>query len=134
MASPSMTRQTARQRVDTAQLDSESIRRVVRPLFRRRNDYGSKALNELPEELRRFGIVTVKDLRLLMKRHRRSLLLDEHVRMKRAEALYLAHEARFGGIDTFANTSWLAIRGLVRNAMELEFGEEAAVYVTGSPC
>ena len=129
-----MKRQTARQRVDTAQLDSESIRRVVRPLFRRRNDYGSKALNELPEELRRFGIVTVRDFRLLMKRHRRSLLLDENVRMKRAEALYLAHEARFGGIDTFANTSWLAIRGLVRSAMELEFGEEAAVYVTGSPC
>ena len=39
-----------------------------------------------------------------------------------------------GGIDTFANTSWLAIPGLVRSAMELEFGEEAAVYVTGSPC
>ncbi len=128
-----MKRQTARQRVDTAPLDSESIRRVVRPLFRRRNDYGSKALNELPEELRRFGIVTVRDFRLLMKRHRRSLLLDENVRMKRAEALYLAHEGRFGGIDTFANISWLSIPGLVRSAMELEFGEEAAIYVTDSP-
>ena len=133
VSSPQKKNQTARQRVDAAQLDPESIRRVVRPLFRRRNDYSSKTLDELGDELCKFGIATVKDLRLLMKRHRRSLLIEENMRMKRAEALYLAHEARFPGVDTFANKSWLAIPGLIRGALELEFGEEAAIYVADAP-
>jgi len=125
-----MKHQTARERMNSVPLDHKSIRRIVRPLFRRRNDYSLRTMERLPDELRRFGIMTAKDLRLLMKRHRRSLLLDENRRMSRAETLYLSREAGFGGVDTFAGKSWYAIPGLVRSAMELEFGEAAAVYVT----
>lgn len=50
--------------------------------------------------------------------------------MSRAEAVYLCREAGFGGIDTHSCKSWYAIPGLVRAAMELQFGEMAAVYAS----
>ena len=125
-----MKHMSAREKVDSAPLDAESIRRTVRPLFRRRNDYRVASFDELPAELSRFGITTVKDLRLLMKKHRRTLLTEESVKMGRAETLWLAGEGEFSGIDTLSGKSWFALPGLVRGAMELEFGEEAAVYVS----
>ena len=122
--------QKARQRAESALLDVNSIRKIVRSIFRRRNDYSLASIEELPAELRKFGITTNKDLRLLMKKHRRSLLIDENIQMSRAETLWLCHEEGFGGIDTLAGISWYAIPGLVRQAMELEFGEEAVVYAS----
>lgn len=124
-----MRHQRARAKADLASLDAKTIYKVVRSLFRRRNDYSQATLDELPSELGRFGILTVKDLRLLMKRHRRTLLKDEKIRMSRAETLWLTHEADSAGLDAFAGKSWYAVPGLVRQAMELEFGEEAVVYV-----
>ncbi|MGH8054576.1 MAG: hypothetical protein ACREP4_11730 [Stenotrophomonas sp.] len=124
-----MRHQGARAKADLALLDAKTIRAVVRPLFRRRNDYSQATLDELPSELGRFGILTIKDLRLLMKKHRRALLEDENIRMSRTETLWLNQEANFAGLDAFAGKSWLALPGLVRQAMELEFGEDAAVYV-----
>jgi len=64
-----------------------------------------------------------------MKKHRRSLLEEENIKMSHSETLWLRSEG-YVGIDTLARKSWLAVPGLVRQAMELEFGEEAVVYVT----
>lgn len=89
-------------------------------------------MDELPVELGKFGITTVKGLRLLMKRHRRSLLADENVRMSRAEIAWPSNEFGAAGIDAFAGKSWFAIPGLVRQALEQEFGEAAAVYAADS--
>ncbi len=125
-----MRHQGARAKAELASLDAEAIRTVVRPLFRRRNDYSEATLDELPAELRRFGILTVKDLRLLMKKHRRALLDDENVRMSRAETLWLNQEINLVGLDAFAGKSWFSFAGLVRQAMELEFGEDAVVHVS----
>jgi len=121
--------QGARAKVDLASLDAKRIHMVVRRLFRRRNDYSQATLDELPSELGAFGILTVKDLRLLMKKHRRSLLEDENTRLSRSEALWLSQEIDSAGLDAFAGKSWYAFPGLVRQAMELEFGEAAAVYL-----
>lgn len=125
----SMRHQNARAKADLASLDAKAIRAVVHPLFRRRNDYSEAALDELPAELSRFGILTVKNLRLLMKKHRRVLLNDESIRMSRAETLWLKQEINFAGLDAFAGKSWFSFAGLVRQAMELEFGEDAVVHV-----
>lgn len=125
-----MRHQSARELLDSAPLDSRSILKVVRPLFRRRNDYSQTTLDELPSELSRFGILTAKHLRLLMKKHRRALLVNEKIRMTRAEILWLHQEIGPVGLDMFSEKSWYAIPGLVRQAMELEFGEQAAIYVT----
>ena len=125
-----MRHQSTRQLAGSAPLNTRSILKVVRPLFRRRNDYSQATLDELPSELSRFGILTIKYLRLLMKKHRRALLVDEKIRMSRAETLWLHQEIGPLGLDMFSENSWYAIPGLVRQAMEFEFGEKAAIYVT----
>ena len=124
-----MRHRKSRDRVDGRELDSMIIRKVVLSLFHRRNDYGDASVSELIPELRKFGVTTQKKFRLLMKKHRRALHEDEGRRMQRAETSYLAKELGWLGIDVHANKSWCAIPGLVRQALELEYGEEAVVYV-----
>lgn len=58
-----------------------------------------------------------------MKRHRRSLLADEKIRMTRTWALGLRDAWRGAGVDAFSGTAWFSVPGLVREAMEREFGE-----------
>lgn len=123
-----MRHQGARRRAESALLEAKNIRTVVRALFRRSNDYGLATLGELPAELARFGMLTVKDLRILMNKHRHAVLIDENFRMSRAENLWLSQELGSAALMFFAGKSWLALPGLVRQAMELEFGKEAAVY------
>lgn len=120
-----MKRLNARARADLAPLTVDSIRKVVLSMYHRRHDYWTDAdIAELPPVLAVFNITTVKQLRLLMKRHRRALLLEERTRMSRAETLYLLAESYSAGIDIHANTSCYAIGGLVRISMEHEFGFE----------
>lgn len=119
---------TARTRIDNTAVSPELIRKIVLSLFRRRNDYGSGSISELLPELSKFGITTVKQFRLLMKKHRRALREEEEIKMLRAETVYLAKELDWEGLDIHANKSWFSILGLVRRAMELEFGMEASVY------
>lgn len=120
-----MKRLNARARADQAPLTVDSIRKVVLSMYHRRHDYWTDAdIAELPPDLAAFNITTVKQLRLLMKRHRRALLQEERARMPRAQTLGLLAEYNSRGIDVHANTSFYAIGGLVRVSMELEFGFE----------
>lgn len=52
--------------------------------------------------------------------------------MSRAEIAWPSNEFGAAGIDAFAGKSWFAIPGLVRQALEQEFGEAAAVYAADS--
>ncbi|HBZ45947.1 MAG TPA: hypothetical protein DEO93_01200 [Stenotrophomonas sp.] len=122
-----MKRQRARAIVDASPLTPAGIRRVVLSVFPRRHDYGDFDLADLVTELAEFGITTVKPLRLLMKKHRKQILIDERVKMPRAEALYLASEYNPAEVDLHSNTSWYAVPGLVRQAMEKEFGWDAVI-------
>ncbi|MEG2803800.1 hypothetical protein [Stenotrophomonas sp.] len=117
--------QRARARLDNETVDPESIRKLVLSLFRRKHDYGNFDVGELMPELEAFGITTVKRFRRLMKKHRRSLLDEERTKMPRAETLHLLSQFDRSGIDVHSNTSWYAVVGLVRQAMEREFGWEA---------
>jgi len=120
-----MKRLNARARADQAPLTVDSIRKVVLSMYHRRHDYWTDAdIAELPPELAAFNITTVKQLRLLMKRHRRAMLQEERARMPRRLTLGLLAECNPGGIDVHANTSFFAIGGLVRVSMEYEFGFE----------
>ena len=51
------------------------------------------------------------------------------MRMSRAETLWLYQEIGLAGLDLFSEESWSAIPGLIRQAMQLEFGEQAPIYV-----
>lgn len=120
-----MKRPNARARADLAPLTVATIRKVVLSMYHRRHDYWTNAdIAELLPELTAFNITTVKQLRLLMKRHRRALLREERTKMPRAQTLDLLAGGGWHGIDVHANTSWFAIGGLVRISMEHEFGFE----------
>ena len=100
------------------------VRKMVLGLFHRRHDYGDFDLLEVVAELHKLGISTLKQLRLLLKRHRRSILRDEKRKMSRAETVHLLSQFDSRGIDSHTNTAWFAVPGVVREALEKEFGWE----------
>ena len=74
-----------------------------------------------------FSITTGKDLRLLMKRERRALLIDENQRLRRVETLGIREDFGTVGVDVHRNISRFAVSGLVREALEKEFGGDAVL-------
>lgn len=114
----------ARATKDMGEITPDAIRKVVLSLFRRRHDYGDFDLSSVVAELGQLGISTVKQLRLLLKKHRRAILNDERSRMTGAETVHLLSWFDPRGIDSHTNTAWFAIPGLVREALEKEFGWE----------
>lgn len=112
----------ARARVGLEPVTTAAIEKIARGLFHRRHDYGDFDLTELLAELEGLGVSTIRQFRLLMKKHRRAILKDEREKMSRAETLYLLAEFGPQGIDVHTNTSWFALPGLVREALEKEFG------------
>ncbi|OEZ01262.1 hypothetical protein BIY45_07460 [Stenotrophomonas sp. BIIR7] len=119
-----MRRSNARARKDLQALDPPALRRVVLSLFRRRNDYGSFDVSGVINQLRGFGVENLKQFRLLMKKHRRSILVEERRKMPRAETLHLLETSYPNGVDSHSNTSWYAVTGLVRQALCREFGDD----------
>ena len=102
---------------------------VARNLFPRRNDYSDLPWDELLPELARFGIVTRGAFTRLMKRHRRRLIAIDRDRLSTREVAFFKQE--FGAAfvsDALRGQYWFALQALVRTAMELQFGEAAAVY------
>lgn len=123
----------ARARVDAEKLTGQSLQKIVLSVFAKFHDYAGLDATELLSELEAFGIMTNKSLRLLMKKHRRAILSDEKAKMMRAETLDLLREFNPAGIDANSNTSRFAVSGLVREALEKEFGWDAVVEeVSGS--
>lgn len=117
----------ARARVDAEKLTGQSLRRIVLSVFRKCHDYAGMDASELLSELESFGVTTNRSLRLLMKKHRRAILSDEKQKMLRAETLDLLRQFNPAGIDVHSNTSRFAVSGLVREALEKEFGWDAVV-------
>lgn len=117
----------ARARVDAEKLTGQSLQEIVLSIFRRCHDYAGLDASELLSELEAFGITTNRSFRLLMKKHRRAILSDENQKMFRAETLDLLRQFNPAGIDVHSNTSRFAVSGLVREALEKEFGWDAVV-------
>ena len=125
-------RRSARRRKLDAVLTAELVRTVLRGLLPKRNDYehDPAAFEELLPELARFGIVTRAHLQRLMKRHRRALLRDDRSRLNPAEQrLYIEMFGEAHVRDAVRRQYWFAYPGFVRNALESEFGDAAAVRV-----
>jgi len=118
---------------DASALTPHIVRKVTLSLFRRRNDYGDFDTSAVVRELAKFGVTNAKQFRLLMKKHRRSILAEEKRKMSRAETLHLLGEFHPAGIDVHANTSWFAVTGLVREAMGREFGWDEIYSEADSP-
>ena len=124
-----MKRFHARQKLGLTPLDADVLLSEMRKLFPKRNEYGSGSYAELAPELARFGIRNLKEFRRLMKKHRRTLLADEKFVLSQAEIDYLRSDVWLQGISSFERKTWYAYPGLVRNALELEYGEIANIYM-----
>ena len=110
-------------------LDEGALRRSLRRVLPRSNDFGSIDLGELQAELRTFGIDTPRKLRKLLLTHRREAIridrqpFDEtNARIQRSELgteryEYLRRRRIF--------FDWC---GLVRVMLELQFGDRYRDY------
>ncbi len=84
---------------------------------------------ELLPELAKFGISKRGQLLRLLKKHRRALLADDRSPLNPAEVRH--YKEMFGEAhvkDSIRRQYWFAYPAFVRNAMESEFGEAAAVW------
>lgn len=122
---------SARKHVLNQPLTAALIHKVMRSIFPKRNDYVTdmKLFQELIPELARFGITTRGSLKRLMTKHRRALLADDKSCLSTMEQKYYCEW--FGPEhtrDAVRRQYWFAYPGLVRNALESEFGEAASVW------
>jgi hypothetical protein len=98
-------------------------------IFPKRNDYGDASFDELVPELARFGIMTIGKFKSLMTKHRRELLRMDRDPLALFEIRMFSEDyGRAHVMDTVRRQYWFAYPGLVRVAIEMEFGEDAAVH------
>lgn len=115
-------------------LSAERIHHHMSRLFPKRNDYGDAPFADLVPELARFGIATSGDFIKLMKHYRRALLTLDRERLSPWEQQHFAESFGTAFVkDAVRRNYWFAYPALVRIAMEMEFGEAAAVYETEKP-
>ena len=124
---------SARQRRNCQPLTPKLVHSIAASVFPKRNDYGVNAYDEIVDELSRFGIENRGDFIKLMKRHRRELRRIDRDPLLPWEVKFFSQE--FGSAfvkDAIRRQYWFAIPAMIRNALELEFGEVAVVYEAGA--
>lgn len=127
-------RPSARQVRNAEPLTPESIHKIAASLLPRRNDYGNNTYDDLVSELANFGIKTRGAFMRLMKRHRKQLLQIDRDPLLPSEIKFFSQE--FGDVfvrDALRRQYWFALPAMIRTALELEFGEAAAVYEEVTP-
>ena len=116
----------ARKMVSERLLTGELIHRTMSRIFPKRNDYGDGSFEELVPELEAQGVRCVGSFKRLMTCHRRALLRLDRRPLSRQERLMAIQDL---GSDVVADRTsrqyWFAYPGLVRSAMEMQFGEDA---------
>jgi hypothetical protein len=119
----------ARLRKDREPLTKQRVAKILSTVLPRRNGYTAPDAESLLAEFHAFGIRNPKELRLLLKRHRRRLMeidatpLDQwHERQYRRD---LGHEAVSNAIRY---KRWFSHEALAGIALELEFGERYRVF------
>ncbi|WP_338846311.1 hypothetical protein V8J88_21445 [Massilia sp. W12] len=126
-----MKRISARAKLSQRLLTGAQIHKEMSRLFPKRNDYGTGSFDELVPELAKFGVCTVGKFIKLMKKHKRTLLKIDRDRLAPWEIRHFSESFGESFVkDAVRRQYWFAYPGLVRNAAELEFGEEASVYET----
>jgi hypothetical protein len=117
----------ARKQIRDRPLTGVVIHSVMSKIFPKRNDYGDASFDELVPELSSVGILTAGSFRRLMLKHRLALLQVDRDRLAPWEQRN--YSEMFGAAfvaDAVRRQYWFAFPALVRTAMEMEFGEDAA--------
>ena len=116
--------------IDKENFDVMHLVKIMRNLFPKKNDYATvDDMKEVLLELIEFNVYTKKDLRLLLKKYRRRVLLGEK------EKLNQEHQKIFREIygneeyfDSLRRQYWFSYSGIIRTILEWEFGEDYEVY------
>jgi hypothetical protein len=120
---------SARQRLGTAPLSVASMARTLRRTIPRRNCAGVIDYASLLEETRFFGIVTNRQFRTLMLRHRRALIeADREPLTSNMERIF---REEWGGAlvaDRLRRQYWYSWEALIRLALEFEFGDRYRAF------
>ncbi len=127
-------RQSARQVRESQSLTAALVHKIAASLLPKRNDYGINNYDELVDELAQFGITSRGAFSRLMKRHRRELLNIDRDWLEPWEVKFFSEE--FGEAfvkDAIRRQYWFALPAMIRNALELEYGDAAAVYEETTP-
>jgi hypothetical protein len=121
----------ARQRIDNQRLNQALLYKVLRNAFPKKNDFyhSDAGYTEELDELNHFGISTVKELKLLLKKHRRKILeIDRSPMDKYYQKMYREEIGAIVFKDFIRRQYWFAYPALLRLALELEFGEKYETY------
>lgn len=131
-----MHRPCARQRLARHPITIPLMQHIMRRLFNKLNDFNPSLADydELLIELHRWGIFTRGAFERLMKKHRKALLAEDSARMSEREICFLSLDMSPEEALIFRRHArqgiYLAYQGLIRTALELEFGAEANPVVT----
>ena len=110
-------------------LTPELVHRIAASLLPRRNDYGTNTYDDLVTELANFGIKKRGSFTRLMKRHRKQLIQIDRDPLLPWEVTFFSQEFGESFVqDALRRQYWFALPAMIRTALELEFGEAAAIY------
>jgi len=114
-----------RAELDRLPIEERHLHKLMRSLFSKANDYGPFSGSELVEELRHFGVLSRKQARRLLKRHRRTLIDIDRGPVEPDDERVNVHVFGEEFVRTFRRTRvWFAYPALIRIALELEFGDK----------
>ncbi|MBB6521917.1 hypothetical protein [Pseudoteredinibacter isoporae] len=114
-----------RKEIDKEEFDLIYLYKVMRSLFSRKNDISSmEELDETVGELKKFSILTKREVRKFLKKHRKKLLLIDRESLDlRHQKLYREDLGEEEYLDSIRRQYWFGYPGLIRIAMEIEFGK-----------
>jgi len=118
-------RSNKRELIGQQELNLHYLQKTMRSLFPKKNDCAEmEDLEEVVIELKQFGIITKKQLRLFLKKYRRWLLnIDKEPMDLIHQRIYRAELGDSNFLDATRRQYWFCYPALVRNAMEQEFGQ-----------
>ncbi|WP_339409624.1 hypothetical protein [Pseudomonas sp. EA_35y_Pfl2_R5] len=117
---------SARQRIDRKELTPELVHKALRAAFPKKNDFSPSETRYEEElsELIHFGVLCVRDLRGLLNKHRKRILEIDRSPMDQVHQRMYAKEMGIEKFNDFLRRQyWFAYPGLLRLALELEFGD-----------
>jgi hypothetical protein len=120
---------SARQRLGNAPLTADSMARTLRRTMPRRSCVGVIVYAGLLDETRFFGVVTNRQFRKLMLRHRRALIeADREPLTSKMEGIFRREWGDALVADRLRRQYWYNWEALTRLALEFEFEDEYRAF------
>lgn len=123
-----------RKELDSQPVDAQHLHKLMRRLFPRKTKQHSFDGDELVQEFLRFGIRSRKQARLLLKKHRRSMIDIDREPLDGINERIQSSEFGEEFVPNFRRTRlWFTHAGLARLALELEFGDSYRQFARIDP-